>query len=155
MCGEERLEQTIQKVNGSREKDRKRFAYIMCIIPIAMIGYLLQNIYYSIRYEQEAILYDLQMRGWNVASVHGKIKTNNHYIMIGVLVIVTVVLIFIIVNTITTMYLSSAAEIVLLTWYFTCKDYGIPDNVIRKNFSKKDWYQFQINIIDGNLNRLE
>ena len=155
MCGEERLEQTIQKVNGSREKERKRFAYIMCIIPIAMIGYLLQNIYYSIRYEQEAILYDLQMRGWNVASVNGKIKTNNHYIMIGVLVIVMVVLIFIIVNMITTMYLSSAAEIVLLTWYFTCKDYGIPDNVIRKNFSKKDWHQFQINIIDGNLNRLE
>lgn len=152
MCNVDKNEMLKTRSRGYYRQEKKRLLQIMYVVPLVAVVFMIRNVYNMNQYREAARQYYMHVQT-GVTKVFLNMDTVFHYnIQIVFLVACVILLVSGVLREMLRKHFSSVAEIILLTWYFTCKEKGIEKEVLKKNFSRDEWKQFERCIIRGSLN---
>lgn len=155
MCLEKEGKSVLASGYRNRSKsETRRFLFLMIPIPMLILIYLVRSAYLVVHYGERAAVYFSNMESQRRFYEVGNVPEMNQLLIAGIMTGVILVMLFSIVRGIVTEYMRSRADLVLLTWYYACQENEIPNQLIKSNFSEKEWRFFRIFIEGRDLNEL-
>ena len=155
MCLEKEGKSVLASGYRNRSKsETRRFLFLMIPIPMLILIYLVRSAYFVVHYGERAAVYFSNMESQRRFYEVGSVPEMNQLLIAGIMTGVILVMLFSIVRGIVTEYMKSRADLVLLTWYYACQENEIPNQLIKSNFSEKEWRFFRIFIEGRDLNEL-
>ena len=136
----------------NREKEKKRLFFLFGAALICMVGFLVKAGQIMIRYKEEAKQF---AEVFSYSSVENFSPTSVSWMIIIVLVVLIVSgKIISVLEGKAEMSIRNRADIMMLTWYYSCLDNHIPQKDILQNFPKKKRHLFLKYVQGKSLNRI-
>lgn len=125
-------------VRWKHQKESKR---LLVIYPFLMISYVLffvQSIHFNKQYKAHAALFysEISVPSESLDTMSSLIDSLAPYISIVLLCILVIVVLFFVSSKIM-LSIQGKDDLVLLTWYYACKEHQISEDIVLQQFSKK------------------